>query len=106
MSGAMLPAMREATDKAIFRAAARKFAPQAVAIIKRATPAKRESLPARTWLAMDETVRDLLILWTLGEDWPIKAKQSWEHFTDAQRDAIAANARFVSGQLRNAGCLW
>lgn len=107
MSGAMDAATREATDKVIFRAAACKFAPDARRLI-RANNAQRErgqSLPAQTWAAIAQPVRELLILATL-EDFNGETRQSWEHFTDAQRAALAANARTFGSELRNAGCLW
>lgn len=105
-------ATREATDRAVFLAAARRHAPAARAIIMAAPQRGRESFPAQVWAGIDATIRQVVILLAseaaAGDEDTARtlARQPWESFTPADRDAMAAMARMLRGQLVNAGCLW
>lgn len=69
---------------------------------------ERDSLPARTWRAMELAVRTafvMLALDTAGDPREL-AGQSWDAFSDADKRALAATARTFQANTQHARSLW
>lgn len=111
MSGAMSPELREAANRHAFKAAAAKWAPIAAQRViagaaEKANRPEVRSLPARTWAAIDASVRGLFIMATLDRqgDPATLARLPWESFTEKERQELGAMARLfereISGRAR------
>jgi hypothetical protein len=71
-------------------------------------PEDRHGLPAKTWAAMSHRARSVLVM--LGaktaEDPRELARRPWGSLSDTDRDGIAACAKELSRDLRDAACLF
>lgn len=82
---------------------------RAWAAVKKPLPDQdRQGLPARTWSAIDMRTRAVLVM--LGaqtmEDPREVARRPWASLSDADRQGIAACAREISANLKDAACLF
>lgn len=66
-----------------------------------------DSLPGRTWRAMSERARIVIVMLGGSADDPQRAaRQPWESFSDADKAAMGAVARELGANLRDAACLF
>lgn len=81
---------------------------RAWAAVKQAKPDDRQGLPSKTWAAM--SVRTKAVLVMLGaqsmEDPREVARRPWGSLSDEDRTGIAACAKELSQNLRDAACLF
>lgn len=72
------------------------------------TPAESNSLPARTWRAIDPAVRTTLVMIALDTPGDVRALalQAWESFSHSDQSALASMARMFKAELRDAAALW
>lgn len=78
-------------------------------LVKAAKPEEdRQALPARTWSQMDIRTRSVLVM--LGaasmEDPREVARRPWGSLSQKDREGIAACARQIGHDLRDAACLF
>lgn len=82
---------------------------RAWAAVKKPLPEKdAQGLPARTWSAIDMRTRSVLVM--LGassmEDPREVARRPWGSLSESDRQGIAAVAREISANLKDAACLF
>jgi hypothetical protein len=81
---------------------------RAWAAIKQTKPDDRQGLPSKTWAAMSPRAKTVLVM--LGakteEDPREMARRPWGSLSDEDRTGIAACARELSHNLRDAACLF
>lgn len=81
---------------------------RAWAAIKQTKPDDRQGLPSKTWAAMSPRAKTVLVM--LGaktvEDPRELARRPWGSLSDEDRTGIAACARELSHNLRDAACLF
>ncbi len=67
-----------------------------------------DSLPGRTWRAMSVPARTVVVMLAASTSGDPReaARQPWESFSDADRASMAACARDLSRELRDAACLF
>jgi len=77
------------------------------AVVTRGKP-EADSLPGRTWRAIPEDVRTVLVMLCSDREGGAThlAKQPWESFNERERASMAASARHFSRGLRDAAALW
>jgi hypothetical protein len=71
-------------------------------------PKDPHGLPARTWAKMDLRVRSILVMLASSEmgDARETARKPWGSLSDADRQAIAALARTMRDETKDAACLF
>jgi len=81
---------------------------RAWAAIKQTKPDDRQGLPSKTWAGMSPRVKTVLVM--LGaksvEDPREVARRPWGSLSDEDRTGIAACAKEMSQNLRDAACLF
>lgn len=78
------------------------------AVVKAPVVNERQGLPAKTWADMPHRTRAVLVMLGgthLGDPRDI-ARQPWESLHSKDRDGIAAVARELRDNLKNASCLF
>lgn len=116
MSGQLSPAMAQAAGAHALRAQAdaagvsigRLVAARFRAGLEARKGREPDSLPGRTWRAMSERTRVVLVMLAASTDGNPQdvARQPWESFSDGDKASMAACARELGGNLRDAACLF
>lgn len=76
--------------------------------VKTLHPAEVQGLPAKTWAAIPMRTRAVLVMLaaTTMEDPREVARRPWGSLSDADREGIAACARSIKADLKDAPCLF
>ena len=81
---------------------------RAWAAIKQAKPDDSQGLPSKTWAAMSPRVKTVLVMLgaTSAIDPREAARRPWGSLSEEDRTGIAACAKEMSRNLRDAACLF
>lgn len=108
MPHALAQAASQAAEQARRAALARETRGTVKAMLAGRQQRPAESLPARTWAAMNLRVRTVLVMLggTSSQDPGTVAAMPWEALPASDQTSIAAVAREMREQLQGAICLW